>query len=120
MELTFAKPITGIDWGVGVIRHPNLTLTAGDVLVAPPRVSYRATTSPDRRSRWYRVFCTEVDAEAATGFARAHPELTQTPALGAFEPLWDRLAPNERVRVIQLLVQRVEYDGRAGTVRVLA
>lgn len=32
VELTFARPIAGIDWGIGVIRHPNLTLTAGDVI----------------------------------------------------------------------------------------
>ncbi len=31
VELTFARPITGIDWGLGLIRHPNLTLTPGDV-----------------------------------------------------------------------------------------
>jgi hypothetical protein len=31
VELTFATPITGIDLGLGLIRHPNLTLTPGDV-----------------------------------------------------------------------------------------
>ena len=31
VELQFTTPITGIDWGLGLIRHPNLTLTPGDV-----------------------------------------------------------------------------------------
>jgi site-specific DNA recombinase len=39
-------------------------------------------------------------------------------ALGAFEPMWDRLAPAEQARLIQLLVERVEYDGGSGAVSV--
>jgi hypothetical protein len=39
-------------------------------------------------------------------------------ALAAFDPVWEQLAPKEQARVIQLLVDRVEYDGRAGTVSV--
>jgi site-specific DNA recombinase len=32
-------------------------------------------------------------------------------ALTAFDPVWDSLAPREQARVIQLLVQRVDFDG---------
>jgi site-specific DNA recombinase len=39
-------------------------------------------------------------------------------ALSAFGPAWDQLAPNEQARVIQLLVERVDFDGGAGTVSV--
>jgi site-specific DNA recombinase len=39
-------------------------------------------------------------------------------ALSAFDPVWGSLTPREQGRVIDLLVERVEYDGRAGTVAV--
>ncbi|UCF41677.1 MAG: zinc ribbon domain-containing protein, partial [Gemmatimonadota bacterium] len=48
----------------------------------------------------------EVDAEDA---ARA---------LSVFDPVWDSLCVREQIRVIQLLVERVDYDGDRGTVSV--
>ena len=39
-------------------------------------------------------------------------------ALADFNDLWAALSPKEQVRVIQLLVERVEYDGEAGTVSI--
>ena len=39
-------------------------------------------------------------------------------ALSIFEPVWEQLAPREQARVIELLVDRVAYDGRAGTVSI--
>jgi site-specific DNA recombinase len=39
-------------------------------------------------------------------------------ALAAFDPVWETLAPREQIRVIRLLVQRVDYDGAKGTVSV--
>ena len=37
-------------------------------------------------------------------------------ALSLFDPVWETLSPREQVRVIGLLVQRVDYDGENGTV----
>ena len=37
-------------------------------------------------------------------------------ALAQFDPVWDSLAPREQARVVQLLVERVAYDGRDGTI----
>jgi site-specific DNA recombinase len=37
-------------------------------------------------------------------------------ALSAFDPVWESLAPREQVRIVQLLVERVDYDGAAGKV----
>jgi len=34
-------------------------------------------------------------------------------ALAAFDPVWDALVPRERVSLLQLLIERVEYDGAA-------
>lgn len=39
-------------------------------------------------------------------------------ALSAFEPVWDTLGPKEQARIIHLLVERVDYDGKAGTIAV--
>jgi site-specific DNA recombinase len=46
------------------------------------------------------------------------PEEEATKALAAFDPIWGTLTPNEQARVIELLVERVEYDGRDGRVTV--
>jgi len=39
-------------------------------------------------------------------------------ALTLFDPVWETLSPREQVRVVRLLVQRVEYDGEKSTVAV--
>ena len=46
------------------------------------------------------------------------PEEEATRALSAFDPVWETLAPQEQARVIELLVEKVEYDGRDGKVTV--
>jgi site-specific DNA recombinase len=39
-------------------------------------------------------------------------------ALSVFDPVWETLSPREQARIIQLLVERVDYDGKRGTVSV--
>jgi len=39
-------------------------------------------------------------------------------ALSVFDPVWDTLSPREQARIIHLLVERVDYDGKHGTVSV--
>ena len=39
-------------------------------------------------------------------------------ALSLFDPVWETLSPREQVRIIRLLVQRVDYDGENETVSV--
>src|SRR5205814_15696 len=39
-------------------------------------------------------------------------------ALANFDPLWGQLSPKEQERVIQLLVQRIDYDGKAETISI--
>jgi site-specific DNA recombinase len=39
-------------------------------------------------------------------------------ALSAFDPVWEALTPREQGRVVQLLVERVDYDGAAGKVSI--
>jgi site-specific DNA recombinase len=39
-------------------------------------------------------------------------------AMTIFDPIWDTLAPREQVRVVQLLVERVDYDGAKGKISI--
>jgi site-specific DNA recombinase len=39
-------------------------------------------------------------------------------ALAAFDPVWDALTPHEQARIMGLLVERVDYDGRRGKVSI--
>ncbi len=43
-------------------------------------------------------------------------ELSQ--ALAHFDPVWESLSPREQSRIIRVLVERIGYDGRDGTVTV--
>ncbi len=39
-------------------------------------------------------------------------------AMSIFDPVWDSLTPREQVRVVQLLVERVDFDGASGKVSI--
>jgi site-specific DNA recombinase len=39
-------------------------------------------------------------------------------ALVTFDPLWNALAPREQARIVQLLVERIDYDGGRSTVSI--
>ncbi len=39
-------------------------------------------------------------------------------ALGLFEPIWDVLYPQEQIRIINLLIEKVIYDGEKGSVTI--
>ena len=39
-------------------------------------------------------------------------------ALTAFDPLWESLTSREQARIVQLLVQRVDYDSAEGQVSI--
>lgn len=61
---------------------------------------------------------TEIDDELATLDGELVDEIEATAALADFNTLWDCLAPREQARVIELLVERVAYDGRAGKIAI--
>ncbi|WP_020473426.1 recombinase family protein [Zavarzinella formosa] len=44
------------------------------------------------------------------------PEHEAREALARFDDVWDQLTPKERSKIVRLLVDRVDYDGRARTV----
>ena len=39
-------------------------------------------------------------------------------AMAKFDPVWDSLTPREQAQLIDLLVERVEYDGATGKVAI--
>jgi len=39
-------------------------------------------------------------------------------ALALFDPVWDSLSPGEQARALHLLIERVTYDGRDGTLAI--
>lgn len=39
-------------------------------------------------------------------------------ALAVFDPAWEALSPREQARIVNLLVEKVEYDGHQGTIAV--
>ena len=50
--------------------------------------------------------------------ARTVDEHELADAMAAFDPVWDALKPNERARVLELLIETVVYDGAEGKVAV--
>lgn len=61
---------------------------------------------------------TEIDDELATLDGELVDEAEVAAALTDFNALWDCLAPREQARVIDLLVERVAYDVRAGKIAI--
>jgi site-specific DNA recombinase len=39
-------------------------------------------------------------------------------ALAQFDPVWEALSPREQARLLQLLIERIDYDGRDGEVSI--
>jgi site-specific DNA recombinase len=60
----------------------------------------------------------DIDEEVAALGRRQVSEEEVERALAAFDPVWEALAPREQARVVELLVERVDYDGRSAEVSV--
>jgi site-specific DNA recombinase len=70
-----------------------------------------------------RVFAGEaklkaLKEQAASADAQVIDEAEAIETLAAFEPIWTTLTPREQTRVVQLLVEQVEYDGSRGKVSI--
>jgi site-specific DNA recombinase len=57
---------------------------------------------------------TEIDNQLATLDGDLVNDGEVTAALADFDAVWASLAPREQARVIELLVERVAYDGNGG------
>jgi site-specific DNA recombinase len=70
------------------------------------------------RVRRDEIRLTEIREGTIRLRAEAVSEEEVVAALGVFDPMWESFSPREQARVLQLLIERVEYDGDGGTVSV--
>ena len=61
---------------------------------------------------------TDLREEAPALEREAVDESDLARALEIFDPVWTALTPREQARSLRLLIERVGYDGRDGTVTV--
>ncbi len=78
------------------------------------RVSSLAETQERIRNAERRL--TEIDNELITLNGELLDDATVGEALANFDDLWQALVPREQARLLELLVERVEYDGEHGNV----
>lgn len=74
----------------------------------------RPTTEPEIRQR--RI--AEIDAAVAALRAERLEASDVDAAFDDFDGLWASLSPREQCRIVHLLVQRIEFDGRADSVDI--
>lgn len=70
------------------------------------------------RIRGAELRLADIEAELASLNRQTVDEAELTRALAAFDPVWEQLSTREQGRVLQLLIERVEYDGRSGDVSI--
>ncbi len=75
------------------------------------RLKKELSTGQGCEVEWQRV-CERVDAMSTRRIEPADA----TEAFRGFEPMWTALAPREQARVVQLLIECVNYDGQHGKV----
>ena len=61
---------------------------------------------------------TEVENELATLNSDEIDEREVAAALADFDAVWECLTPREQIRIVELLIERVEYDGEGGNVSI--
>jgi site-specific DNA recombinase len=94
----------------------ELRKLAGEIAEDGPTTARMADLQERIRTAEQRA--TQVREELITLDRELIDEKEVAKALALFEPVWQTLAPREQVRIIRLLVQRVDYDGERGTVSV--
>jgi site-specific DNA recombinase len=98
----------------------------GEYAIADTNLVDGETSCSSNRQLAYTLDCirdaerrvTEIDVELATLAGELVDEAEVAAALADSAALWDCLAPREQSRVIELLVERVEYDGDGGSVSI--
>jgi site-specific DNA recombinase len=61
---------------------------------------------------------TEIDNEFAKRAGEVVNEAEVAEALADFDSVWEALAPREQIRVMQLLIERIEFDGHRGSMSI--
>jgi site-specific DNA recombinase len=93
--------------------HAELGRLAADSRPGDPRLADAHDRIRDAERR-----VTEIDDELAALDGELVDEAEVVAALADFDALWDCLAPREQARVMELLVERVAYDGEGGSISI--
>ena len=96
--------------------HTELRRLAAVGSLAPPAAARVAELNDRIRDAEQRLAA--IAAETAEARARAVRDRDVAAALADFDGLWEELSPRERVRVVHLLVGRVEFDAGQSTIEV--
>jgi len=70
------------------------------------------------RTRTAERRATEIREQIRAITARTIDQSEVAAAMARFDPVWKALTPREQAHVIELLVERVDYDGERGKVAV--
>jgi site-specific DNA recombinase len=96
--------------------HAEITKAATDAATNGHAAARLAELHERLREAEQRL--TELRDHADQARRRIITKVEVDSALEAFTPLWDALSPREQVRVLRLLIQRVDYDGANGKIAV--
>lgn len=104
----------------------ELTRWGREIADVVSHVGPRDETSPavarladlQERTRLAERRATEVREQIHAIKRRTIGEHEIAEAMAKFDPLWEALTPREQTRVVELLVERVDYDGKRGKVAV--
>ncbi len=89
---------------------------SGPIHANPAALARLADLQERMRNAEQRATEIREEAVALTQDMIGEGEVIQ--ALAAFNPVWESLSPKEQCRVVQLLVERVDYDGAKGKVSI--
>ncbi len=92
------------------VNHDINELTASPVMHGGPAVSAELARLQDEMTELQKQI-TDLNRQIVELEHRMIDEDELTGALEAFDPMWERLRPDERARVMHLLIQCIEYDG---------
>ncbi len=100
--------------------HTRLRKLVGESVAAASdgRSAIDQLASLQERIRTLEQRMTAIGEEVISLQREALDERDLARALSVFDPVWESLSPREQARIIRLLVERVGYDGRNGTVTV--
>jgi site-specific DNA recombinase len=98
--------------------HEELRASLGDMGPGQKTNTLPLLADLQERLRLAEQRGAEIQARLAALDRERITEQEVAAALGGFDPVWEALRPREQARIVQLLVERIDYDGGAGTIAI--